>query len=98
MRANGGEIDLIVEAPPPKRAVVFVEVKTRRSDQRKAEFVINPRKRRRMLSLAHRLARQRGWRDRPLRIDVIVIVWPAGGAGEVEPTIRHHPNAVTLND
>jgi hypothetical protein len=31
------------------------------------------------------------WRDRPCRIDVVAVEWPAAGG---RPTIRHSPGAV----
>ncbi len=91
VRVKGGEIDLICEAPDG--TIVFVEVKTRTGDVYRGELAINRDKRRRLLRLAQLIARKRGWLDRRLRIDVVVIVWPATG----EPTVRHHPNAVTLD-
>ncbi len=99
-RLPGGEIDLIMAAPRPDPTMVFVEVKTRRSDQVLGEFAINAAKRRRLIQLTQRIARRRGWSSRPLRIDVIVVVWADDGADEEEANggavIRHHPNAVTL--
>jgi len=91
VRTKGGEIDLICEAPD--RTIVFVEVKTRTGDVYPGELAINRDKRRRLIRLAQIIARKRGWLDRRLRIDVVVIVWPQGG----EPIVRHHPNAVTLD-
>jgi len=92
VRLSGGEIDLIVQSP--QQAMVFVEVKTRSSSSRRGELAINRKKSQRLCSLVQRVARKRGWADRPLRIDVIAIDWPAG---DVEPVLRHHPNAITLN-
>lgn len=91
VRISGGEIDLVCEAPDG--AIVFVEVKTRTGDVYRGEFAINRDKRRRLIRLAHLIARKRRWLDRRLRIDVVVIVWPDEG----EPIIRHHPGAVTLD-
>lgn len=91
VRIKGGEIDLICEAAD--RAIIFVEVKTRTGDVYRGERAINRDKRRRLIRGAQLIARQRHWLDRPLRIDVVVIVWPDEG----EPTVRHHPSAVTLD-
>ncbi len=91
VRIKGGEIDLICESADG--TIVFVEVKTRTGDVYRGELAINRDKRRRLLRLAQLIARKRGWLDRRLRIDVVVIVWPRAG----EPIIRHHPNAVTLD-
>lgn len=91
VRLRSGEIDLICEALDG--AIVFVEVKTRAGDEYAGELAINRAKRMRMIRLVQMLARKRRWLTRRLRIDVVVIVWPAGG----EPLIRHHPSAVTLD-
>ncbi len=96
-RLPGGEIDLIMAGPRPDRTIVFIEVKTRTSDQVPGEHAINAPKRRRLIQLTQRIARKRGWDQRPLRIDVIVIVWPqTTQSDEKSALIRHHPNAVTL--
>ncbi len=95
-RIAGGEIDLIMAAPQPDPTIVFIEVKTRTTDKIAGEYAINPAKRRRLIQLTQRIARHRGWADRPLRIDVLVIVWPATAKSSKNATIRHHPNAVTL--
>ena len=87
----GGEIDLIGQAADG--TIVFVEVKTRTGDVYRGELAINRDKRRRLIRLAQLIARQRGWLNRRLRIDVVVIVWPSAG----EPIVRHHPNAVMLD-
>ncbi len=92
VRLTGGEIDLIVQSP--QQTIVFIEVKTRSSSTRRGELAINQKKSQRLCSLVQRIARKRGWSDRPLRIDVIAIDWPDG---DIEPVLRHHPNAVTLN-
>ncbi len=92
VRIPGGEIDLIAESPN-KKAIVFVEVKTRSNDAYRGELAINAAKRRRLIQLSQRLARKFNWQKRQLRIDVIAIAWEDL---EQPPTIRHHPNAVTL--
>ncbi len=91
VRIKGGEIDLIGQAADG--TIVFVEVKTRTGDVYRGELAINRDKRRRLIRLAQLIARQRGWLNRRLRIDVVVIVWPSAG----EPIVRHHPNAVMLD-
>lgn len=94
VRTSAGEIDLIVEAPD-RRTVVFVEVKARRVDAARPagsplpEASVHARKRAKLVLLAKQISRERGWTDRPLRIDVVAIEAPASGA----PTIRHIVNA-----
>lgn len=86
----GGEIDLIFE--DADRTIVFVEVKTRMSDEFRGEWAINAKKRRRLIQLAQRIAKRHCWARRKLRIDIVVVVMADRG----KPEIRHHPNAVTL--
>jgi len=96
LRLKGGEIDLVMEAPPSgkggDRTIVFVEVKTRTDGH--PEYALTPNKKRRLVRLVYQAARRYGWTNRAMRIDVVTIVWPTDG----KPEIRHHPNAVTLDD
>ncbi|MCK4874054.1 MAG: YraN family protein [Phycisphaerales bacterium] len=85
-----GEVDVICQAPDGC-TIVFVEVKTRRSAAVAPEVNVGARKKAKLRILAHAIARNRGWLDRPLRIDVIAVILPDTG----RPTIRHHENTVT---
>lgn len=86
-----GELDLVALIPEDKDrgpCIVFVEVKTRRSDMRGAPAeAIKPAK----LHRIHRLARAwcglkgQGLASR-VRVDVISVFYPEGG----NPKIRHH--------
>ena len=95
----GGEIDLVC-LHPDQRAIVIVEVKTRRFDggpSRTApapEAQLHLHKRRQLVRLTQHLVRARAWGGRPVRIDLVAIDLPATG----KPLIRHHESAVTLND
>jgi putative endonuclease len=87
-RARPGELDLVaVEG----QTIVFVEVKTRRSQQagHPAEAV-NLDKQRRLTRLAVTWLKRRGLLERAARFDVIAVTWPAGGG---RPQIEHFPNA-----
>ena len=93
-RLRLGEADLVCESPD-RRDIVICEVKTRlrgsgRSPQGEAiapEASVHARKRRKLAAIARVIARANGWQNRPVRIDVIAIDWPAGGG---RPTVRHH--------
>ena len=76
-RCRDGEIDLVVSRG---RTLVFVEVKTRRSDRfgTPAEAVTS-RKQRRLRTLAARYVETTGARPRSLRFDVVSIL-----AGQLE--------------
>lgn len=78
---------------PDRRTIVIVEVKTRAlgGDHPPPEGSITARKRGTLVAVARAVAERGKWLDRPLRIDVIAIDWPAVG----EPEVRHHMNAVT---
>jgi len=93
VRAPGGEVDLITLAPD-RRTVVFVEVKARETREGRAgldpEAGVTPAKGARLVRLAQMIAAREGWRDRPLRIDVVAIECLPGG----EPVVRHYEDAV----
>jgi putative endonuclease len=83
-----GELDLVaVEG----RTVVFVEVKTRRSQNsgHPAEAVDDD-KQRRLTRLAIGYLRRHGLLECPARFDVIAVTWPAGRG---KPTIEHFQQA-----
>ena len=95
----GGELDLVC-LHPDRRTIVIVEVKARRIGTEPQRFAPPPEaqlhahKRRQLLRLTQSLVQARGWIDRPIRIDLVAIDMPERG----KPAIRHHENAVTLND
>jgi len=91
VRLKGGEIDLLVQSPDG--TLVCVEVKTRRRDDWRGEWAINPRKKRQLIRLTQRIGKRRRWAGKRSRIDVIVVVVRDGRVDE----IRHHPSAVTLD-
>lgn len=94
-RSRLGEVDLIAE-DPDRRAVVFVEVKTRQlkgppevTDSSPPEIHVNTDKQRKVSALAAAMSQEYGWTNRPVRFDVVgVDLVP----GEI-PTIRHHVGA-----
>jgi putative endonuclease len=87
-RTRYGEFDLIAV---DGRTVVFVEVKTRRTDgEIRPIDSIGPERRRRMSRAAVAFLKSHGLLDYPARFDVVEVIWPAT---QRRPTIRHHANA-----
>lgn len=83
-----GEIDLVAV---DGRTVVFVEVKTRRSqDAGHPADAVDHDKQRRLTRLAVGYLRRHGLLEYPARFDVIAITWPAGRG---KPTIEHIQHA-----
>lgn len=82
------EADLIA-LDPDGRTIVVVEVKTRRDENASPELALTRTKRFHLSRMASRLQQTPKYRDRPLRFDVIAIIWPEGG----DPVVRHHPGA-----
>ena len=93
-RSRLGEIDLIALDRSESRGgcVVFVEVKTRRSDSAgRPEDAVTLAKQRQLTRLALEYLKRQGWlHGRRCRFDVVAITWPA--QGEV-PDIVHFPHA-----
>ena len=87
-RSKPGELDLVALDGP---TVVFVEVKTRRSEEsgHPAESV-TPAKQRRLTRLAVTFLKRHGLLERPARFDVVAVTWPDDGR---RPTIEHFRNA-----
>lgn len=83
-RVVDDEADLIV-LDPDGSTIVIVEVKTRSNQQQPPEEGIGRTKQFRLARLAARLARQRSFRDRPIRFDAVAVVWPEHG----KPQVRH---------
>lgn len=82
------EVDLVAV---DGRTIVFVEVKTRRDQQRghPAEAV-GPDKQRRLTRLAQAFLKRHGLLDRPARFDVVAVTWPEHAR---RPIIEHIPDA-----
>ena len=87
-RQGPGELDLVML---DRKTIVFVEVKTRRSDDmgHPAEAV-DAQKQRRLTRLAVTFLKRHRLLDCPARFDVIAITWPEG---KWFPTIEHIRNA-----
>jgi putative endonuclease len=99
LRVPMGEADLLCLAPD-RRTIVLVEVKTRilAEPSGNPDYVAPPPeasvhadKRAKLRLILRHLARANRWHDRPCRIDVVAIDWPADGS---RPEVRHHVNAV----
>ena len=88
-RSRLGEIDLIAL---DAGRVVFIEVKTRRSDAAgRPEEAVNRAKQRKLTRLALEYLKRRRWLGkRSARFDVVAVTWPADRA---EPEIVHYRNA-----
>ncbi|MCA9290393.1 MAG: YraN family protein [Phycisphaerales bacterium] len=81
------EIDLVV-LTPDRSMYVLVEVKTRREAVPAPELAITTKKQFHLVRAAAALQRTT-LADRPLRFDVVTILWPDDGP----PRIRHLPAA-----
>lgn len=90
-QSGAGEADLVCLAPDGA-ALVIVEVKTRRATGAgfAPEVAVGADKERRLRRTAIACARALGMQDRPLRIDVVAVSWPARGG----PAVTHHQSAV----
>ncbi len=84
-----GELDLV--AVDKDRTVVFVEVKTRRSqDAGHPSEAVDPAKQRRLTRLAVAFMKRHGLLEHPARFDVVALTWPEDRR---HPIIEHIPNA-----
>ncbi len=84
-----GEVDLI--GVWKRRLVVFVEVKTRRSQRRgKPCEAVHAKKQRRIIRAAERFVSRRHLEGYPTRFDVVSVVWPRDGR---PPQVEHIPAA-----
>lgn len=88
-RTRLGEIDLIAL---DGGRVVFVEVKTRKSDAAgRPEEAVTAAKQRQLTRLGLEYLKRRGWLGkRAARFDVVAVTWPDG---ERRPEIVHYRNA-----
>jgi putative endonuclease len=85
---KAGELDLVMVAPD--RSIVFVEVKTRRSEEfTDTEAVITYAKKIRMTRAARYLLASLDIQNRPYRFDVVTIILPERGKVD----IRHYQSA-----
>ncbi|QNN24238.1 YraN family protein [Planctomycetales bacterium ZRK34] len=90
LRSRFGEIDLLAEHRP-SGTIIIVEVKTMRSEDPPPEVHVDHHKRRKLSALASQLVKRYRLEDRPVRFDVIGIVWPEG---EKQPSrLTHHEAA-----
>jgi putative endonuclease len=88
-RLRYGEIDVVAV---DGRTVVFVEVKTRRSDVAvRPAIAVDHIRRQRMTRAANAFLKSHGLLQAcPARFDIIEVVWPLDAK---RPTITHHENA-----
>ena len=87
-RCKSGEVDLVMA--DTSGAIVFVEVKTRKSETKApAQQAVTPNKRRRLVRAANQFVRKYNIKNKPLRFDVAAVILPAKGPIE----IRHYKNA-----
>ncbi len=87
-RLDPGELDLVAA---DRETIVFVEVKTRQSqDAGHPAEAVDAAKQRRLTRLAVTYLKRHRLLERPARFDVIAITWPAG---KWFPTIEHFQNA-----
>jgi putative endonuclease len=85
-----GEIDLIMQ---DEETIVFVEVKTRKSeDFAHGEESVNFPKQKHLSAAARHFIHMNRLHDHPCRFDVVAVAIPDDG----KPVIRHWPNAFTL--
>ena len=83
-----GEIDIIARQG---KTIVFVEVKTRRSDSAgQPSEAVTPTKQRQITRVALSWLKDNDWLNRPARFDIIGIIW---ADDDKSPEIRHFENA-----
>ena len=92
-RSPEGELDLVVT---DRRQIVFVEVKSRfGASAAEAMDNVHPEKQRRLIRAAAAYLQRFGLQDRPIRFDVVSVVWPERGAA---PLVTHVPGAFEAPD
>ena len=83
-----GEIDLIALEG---ETIVFVEVKTRRSDSAGLPFeAVTSAKQKKLTNLALIYLKRHGLLEHRARFDVVTVLWPAEGK---QPKIEHYQDA-----
>jgi len=81
-----GELDLVAL---DGNAIVFVEVKTRETDQHsRPDEAVTPAKQRRLTRLADTFLKRHRLHDRPARFDVVAVIWPPGEKARIEHFIN----------
>jgi putative endonuclease len=85
-RCQLGEIDIIAR---DGKTLVFVEVKTRQSDDVLPEEQVNHPKQHRLTRAARFYLARYGTPQPPSRFDVVAILWPPGR----DPQVTHIPSA-----
>jgi len=86
---RGGELDLVML--DRDGTIVFVEVKTRRSqDAGHPAEAVNAVKQRKLTRLAVMFLKRHGLLERAARFDVVAITWPQG---KWFPKVEHFKNA-----
>jgi putative endonuclease len=87
-RLRYGEIDIVAV---DGQTVVFVEVKTRRTEEGVTPAqAVDPLRRRRMSRAAVAFLKAHGLLGYPARFDIVEVIWPVASR---RPAIRHHLNA-----
>ena len=85
---RGGELDLVMA--DTNGTIVFVEVKTRQSeDFAPAKAAVNYKKQQKMIRTAKCFLREFRISGRPLRFDIMTVILGPKGA----PVVQHYPNA-----
>ena len=83
-----GELDLVAL---DRKTIVFIEVKTRQSQQSgHPSEAVDAGKQRRLTRLAVTFLKRHGLLEYPARFDVVAVTWPEGRR---RPTIEHIQNA-----
>ena len=85
-RCENGEVDVIAR---DGKCLVFVEVKTRESDEPMPEENVNATKQHQVTKAAKFYLTRYGSPQPPARFDVVAVVWPSGRP----PQIRHTMDA-----
>jgi putative endonuclease len=87
-----GEIDLIaVDLAPTRRSVVFVEVKTRTSDQAgRPDEAVDGRKQRKLTRVCLAYLKRHDLLECRARFDIVAVTWPPEAK---EPKIEHFQSA-----
>jgi putative endonuclease len=92
-RGELGEIDLVAL---DGRTIVFVEVKTRQSqDAGHPAEAVDPAKQRRLTRLALAWLKRRGLLEHSARFDIVAVTWPEDSR---RPVIEHIKNAFEATD
>jgi len=90
-KAAMGEIDLVALQKRPK-VVVVVEVKARRKSLTAASAALNEAKRKKLSRVAKFYMAKKGYRQIPLRFDLVVVTQAKGGKMD----ITHHQSAFQM--